>query len=375
MFIANNSSIYMDNISATPINKIPVGNWVVQFDIERACFYIERAKKFKVPKKIYGSTKELAERYLTTFSNMKSNMGVLLTGLKGTGKSLTARYTAMKSNLPVIIVTEPYGGAVFNHFLSQIDQECVILFDEFEKVYHEEENQHKLLSVLDGVFSSKFLFLLTVNENSKMNSFFMNRPGRIRYSQHYRGLSDKVIKDVCNDVLNDKTKIKDIIQSCNYLGDVSMDIITSIITESNLYPQDAICDIVQIMNLYPEDASFRADVYANGDLIKSSALFDENPYSLTEDSEFTISWYGNNVFDERTEGDQWCSVYYNQAAKNARVRTTAKSFEMEFEQDTAFTVLDKEGKAKRQDRPVQYRIIVTKYDTSTKQNFGGFSSI
>ena len=133
MILINDSVVYMGSSAQRPLTKLPKGNWLVKFDPERLCFYLERTKDFVLPDKIYGDTKKLSKRYLNTFKQRSTNLGVLLSGLKGTGKSLTARYTAIESELPVIIVSEPFGGVEFNQFLTQIGQECVIFFDEFEK--------------------------------------------------------------------------------------------------------------------------------------------------------------------------------------------------------------------------------------------------
>jgi hypothetical protein len=311
MYIQGDTNIYMGGIDASNIDEIPVANWLVKFDQKQMQFYLQRTKDFNVPEKMYGDVKEVADKYLKSFNHYDKNLGVLLSGLKGTGKSMTARYTAIASKLPVLIVSEGYGGTEFNQFLSSINQECVILLDEFEKVFREPEHQQSLLSILDGVFPTKFLFLLTINEVSRMDTYFMNRPGRIHYAKHYKGLEDGIITMVCEDMLEDKSKIPEIVKVCNFLGDVSMDIVTSVIKECNLYKDETPRQLVDSMNLQPEDASFKVDVYVDGVLYKENAFFDENPYGFDDDSDFNIDWYGKS-FESTVPNakDEWVGVRY-----------------------------------------------------------------
>ncbi len=66
---------------------------------------------------------------------MTDNMGVLLNGVKGTGKSVTAKLICneLKNFLPIIIVDKAYEG--LPQFISKIQQEVIIFIDEFEKVF------------------------------------------------------------------------------------------------------------------------------------------------------------------------------------------------------------------------------------------------
>src|SRR5580693_7747383 len=80
-------------------------------------FYLEIIENFSIPKTIYGNTKSLAERILTTAGDRKNNTGVLLVGEKGSGKTLLSKIVcveAQKQNWPVIIVSEKHIGERFN---------------------------------------------------------------------------------------------------------------------------------------------------------------------------------------------------------------------------------------------------------------------
>ena len=124
-----NSNIHFDETNFQTITEIPVGNWLVMYNEKLDEFYLKEQLSFTLPNKLYGSCKTLTKKFLNTFNNRNKNLGVLLSGLKGTGKSLLSRNICVESGLPVIILTEPYQGTTFLNFLNKINQECVIFLD------------------------------------------------------------------------------------------------------------------------------------------------------------------------------------------------------------------------------------------------------
>ena len=123
------SNIHFVETNFQTITEIPVGNWLVMYNEKLDEFYLKEQLSFTLPNKLYGSCKTLTKKFLNTFNNRNKNLGVLLSGLKGTGKSLLSRNICVESGLPVIILTEPYQGTTFLNFLNKINQECVIFLD------------------------------------------------------------------------------------------------------------------------------------------------------------------------------------------------------------------------------------------------------
>lgn len=85
-------------------------------------------------KKIYGNSKDRVDKVLKSFKIADRNFGIILSGQKGIGKSLFAKMlaeAALKDGYPVLTVGAYVLG--INEFLSSIDQEVVVIFDEFEK--------------------------------------------------------------------------------------------------------------------------------------------------------------------------------------------------------------------------------------------------
>jgi hypothetical protein len=229
--------------------SLPAGNYVLKKDMMKG-FFLEDSSDFTSPSKVYGDCLKNVERILNTFNSRSSNTGVLLSGEKGSGKTLLARQIAITSNLPVIIINTSYHGDHFNSFLSSITQPCVIFLDEFEKVYNREE-QEQVLTLFDGTFQSKKLFLLTCNDKWRIDGHMRNRPGRIFYFMEFGGLEEKFIREYCEDRLADKSYTDKVVDFSRLFTTFNFDVLVALVEECNRYGGD-LEGMVEIMNAKPE---------------------------------------------------------------------------------------------------------------------------
>lgn len=271
MFVKTNREIRLTDSNVESFNLLPNGYYLVKYDSRNNQYFLEETDDFKIPDKVYGDSEYLSDRYVKSFNQTDKNMGILLTGLKGTGKSLTAKLTAIKSNLPVILVTEEFTGEEFKSFLNSIKQVVVIFIDEFEKVYTETETQDSLLSLLDGVFEGKKLFIFTSNMVNRINQYMLNRPGRIRYLAEYESLSDETISDVVDDSLINKVYREELLNILDIIGNISMDILVSLINEINLYDESP-KDVIKFLNIRPEDSQYSVSIIEDGIKIGTTSL-------------------------------------------------------------------------------------------------------
>lgn len=286
------NQIFLEDMQGHTIEEIPLGNWLVRYDDQKGIFYLDKANDFSLPSKIYGNSTKLATRYLNSYTSWDGNLGVLLSGMKGTGKSLLAKQICGMAELPVIMIQHAYGGSGFISFLSKISQPVIIFLDEFEKVYQDNEQQNMLLSILDGTFNSKFLFLLTINEIGLMNHYMMNRPSRIHYHEEYKGMSDDMIKEISLDLLDDKEKVDGIITVCTYIGEISMDILISLINEINLYKDESPMEVLEYMNLEPSSTRHSVKIIRDGKVMIDNNYTYHNP--LVGESIY-LDWYGEDI--------------------------------------------------------------------------------
>lgn len=172
---------------------------------------------------------------MKTYESTSSNLGILFNGVKGTGKTITAKLIANQMKLPIIIINTPYPG--LENFISKLNCNCVLFFDEFEKNFtREDDNDVRLLSVMDGVFNSQYrkIFLLTTNKLS-INENFIGRPSRIRYHKSFGNLSTEVIEEYLNDNLINKEKTQEVLQYVDTLAISTIDILKCIVEELNIH--------------------------------------------------------------------------------------------------------------------------------------------
>lgn len=263
MYIKTNRQVRLTDSNVESFDLLPKGTYLTKFDAPNNCYFLELTEDFTIPNKLYGNSDMLSNRYVKTFTEGSKNMGILLTGLKGTGKSLTAKLTALKSNIPVILITEEFTGEEFKSFLNSIKQEVVVFIDEFEKVYVENDSQQSLLSLLDGIFEGKKLFIFTSNMKDRINQYMLNRPGRIRYLAEYDSLDETVITEVIEDTLVDKTQTEDLLSVLDVLGIVSMDVLVGLITEMNSYNEGA-KEAIKYLNIRPEDSQYSVIIIIDG---------------------------------------------------------------------------------------------------------------
>ena len=129
--VKNGNELRITSIQGT-YDKLPVG--VYNLECDESGYFLTKTDDFKLPKKIYGDM-SIVDRWLHTYQTRGRNLGVLLAGLKGGGKTITAKLLAIKSGLPIIIINSPYYGSSFISFLSnECLGDCVIFLDEYEKI-------------------------------------------------------------------------------------------------------------------------------------------------------------------------------------------------------------------------------------------------
>lgn len=180
--------------SVKTYDKLPAQTYTVAFHPKMG-FWLEKYPDFKINEKVYGVQQEKVNKVMKSFFVNSRSLGVILSGDKGIGKSLFAKMLGIKTvevGLPLIIVQSYIPGIA--DFLNSIEEDAVVLFDEFDKTFGAAsmdvraegsgDPQTEMLSLFDGFATSKKLFVITCNRVNKLSDYLLNRPGRFHY--HFR---------------------------------------------------------------------------------------------------------------------------------------------------------------------------------------------
>ena len=214
---------------------LPIGVYKYQLDQFENPFLTQIADKFYFPYKIYGIERSFIDRVKRSWSETTGNFGVLLNGVKGTGKTVTAEMICNEMNLPVIII--PFHHKSIVSFLNEIQQDVIVFIDEFEKIYDGYNNS--LLPIMDGALKTKhrLMFLLTTNE-LRIERNLLQRPSRIRYVKTFDDMTLDVIMQVVDDTLLHPELRECTIKMISELPIITMDLVKSIVQEVNIHHED-----------------------------------------------------------------------------------------------------------------------------------------
>jgi hypothetical protein len=222
--------------------KLVPGIYIPGADIQ-GYYLTQYHEKYVFPYKVYGVNKSFIERVSKTFVHTTGNLGVLMNGVKGTGKSVTSELICNdfmeQFNMPVILINQRMQGLI--EFLAAIDQDVVVFVDEYEKVFVTEDgraNSTEILTLMDGALKSEHrrLFLFTTN-NKYIDDNLLERPGRIRYVKEFTDLDRPTIEEIVDDLLEHKTFKEECIEYISKLQKITIDIVKAVITEVNIHGQ------------------------------------------------------------------------------------------------------------------------------------------
>lgn len=250
--------------------NLPVGNYSVHYDNMREVYYLKRIEDFVLPKKIYGDVGTIRDRIISVFNEKTTSTGVMLIGEKGSGKTLLSKSISIelaKVNVPTIIVNESFDDSGFSEFIQKIEQDVVVIFDEFEKVYRNDKgSQQKILSLFDGVFNSKKLFVLTANYLRAIDENLISRPSRMHYVIEYGPMTTEEVTEFATDNLNDKSKVNEI-TSMSRIKPFNFDSLNELVKEMNRFDISAVeaCKYLNVfkssLNSSSADDEYEAKVF------------------------------------------------------------------------------------------------------------------
>lgn len=299
-----NGRHYISDTSAQ-ISAIEKGVWDVQPDEHGHLFLTKVGDQFDFDFKIYGLESSFIQRVEKTYSNTTGNLGILLNGVKGTGKTISGEIIANKLNNPIVMVGANFPGLV--PFLLSIPQDITIFVDEYDKVfkgnigddeYEDREDGNvkgdtTLLGLMDGTLKTNHrrVFILTTNRRW-LNDNMLNRPGRIRYNKNFSDLDLVQINEIIDDCLKDKKYKEDILTYLKPLKIITVDIVKAVISQVNIF-DDYTGECCKDLNVETKEEEYK--IYK----IKGNKeeVIDENPETGYLVRALTNQrWQGNCIY-------------------------------------------------------------------------------
>ena len=176
------------------------------------------------------------------------------------------------------------------------------------------EEQEQALTLLDGVFPSKKLFVLTCNDKWRIDQHMRNRPGRLFYMLDYKGLDANFITEYCMDNLKPELQkhTEKLCQIASLFAQFNFDMLKATVEEMNRY-NEAPEDALRMLNVKPEFDSgnkFTMKVIKDGEEVKSEDLerseWSGNPlqgqvqihikeYETERDEDGDLDWNWNSI--------------------------------------------------------------------------------
>lgn len=270
----------------------------------RMGLYLRKTEVAVATDRIYGDSMKPLDKILRTYKGADRNLGVILSGDKGIGKTMFTKLVMQKAladNIPVITVNAQYNGLA--DFIGSIRQDCVVVFDEFDKTFVINDNrandvtagQNDLLTLFDGIIPGHKMFVITCNDIEKVSSFLVNRPGRFRYHLRFDYPDETAVREFLRDKVGDALRPEDE---------------DSVVRFSNLVPQSYDC-LTAIAEELKSGETFRSAMQ----ILNIVNLSSEDKYTVGVVLEFAN---GKKV-SVNVDYDEWID-FFDESAENSRKR-------------------------------------------------------
>ncbi len=193
------STVDADNM---PRDHLPAGRYklrVVPDGSGGLKLLFEKADMYILPVTRFGDHTKNFQRIRSDYQPDGDSMGVLLVGVKGTGKTLMAEELGswmIGQGRPVIEIADDIPLAVLERALAMVGP-CMMYFDEFGKNYAEAEDRNKLITLFSDNSIRGTLFVVTGNSGeSEIPDTLMYRPGRFKYMITFHTVDRKTAMEV-----------------------------------------------------------------------------------------------------------------------------------------------------------------------------------
>ena len=228
--------------------------YTLKYDAWEGITWLELSTNIVLPDNYFysASDEKFINRVLGYFKKTdKNTTGIMLKGLKGSGKSMMAKKLAIESELPIIVVSPEFPTKKLTEFFNKFTQNVIVLFDELEKntkAWHTDE----LLTFLDGISSTcKKLVVFTCNSDADVCEFIKDRCSRVRYVKTFDAMSEESVLELCNRELDDEGEAR---AACGFIMEtfktISFDNVLSFIEEIKIDEGSTYEELLKDLNIF-----------------------------------------------------------------------------------------------------------------------------
>lgn len=210
---------------------------------------------------LVGESLNISNLVVDHYRATTSNFGILLQGISGMGKTQTIKHICKQLGLPVVIVNQAFTGNFVKTALDKIGSDCIVVFDEFEKVYNKTELSESLLGLFDGIdTANRILYVVSANERRNVSQYFFGRPGRFLFNFVYEHLS----AEDALEFVKSRLKIYDEERLFIYLKNINLlsyDICDKIVNLINIHGEEKFSENAKYFNIIPIECEYEYEIY------------------------------------------------------------------------------------------------------------------
>ena len=211
--------------------------------------YLKEDDNFHMPEKYYQSKedKRFVNKIINTFNKTeKLTTGVMLSGIKGSGKTLMAKHIASLSNTPIIVVDKSVRAGDIENFFSRITIDTCVIFDELDKYW----STSYMLGFFDGVKpTGKKLVICTCNDEDEVSEYLNDRCSRIRYKRTFESLGVDAVVGILSDIIDEEKALEVASFLVENIDVVSYDNVIVFGDEVKNNPDESLEDILEDLNI------------------------------------------------------------------------------------------------------------------------------